>query len=444
MTATNKRHSPRCLPRARGGVSFARTSLMHVLILNQTFYPDVAATAQHMWDLAGHLAAHGHRVSALASRHLYGTNRPAGDAYEKVGGVEIHRVGGTSYGKGGLLKRAADFGSFYAAAALKLQQLPAPDVILALTSPPLIAGLASLQRTYRTGNGTRGPRFVYHVMDLYPDAAVASGLFRAGGVMDRSLGQVTAQTLRSADAVIALGRDMRERILQRYGRHVRADRIHVIPPWADGRELFPLDRAANPLAAELGLRDTFNLVYSGNLGVAHDVKTILEAIELTAGNARLCWLFIGGGKGLERLRERAARAAWARVRILPYQPRERLNQSLNLADVHLVSQLPPFIGLVVPSKLFGIMAVGRPTIMTGPREAECSRILTEHDAGIIVANGDAARLARAIDRLSNDPAACREMGDRARGAFERHYDRRIACGRITSILEAVCSTRRSR
>jgi glycosyltransferase involved in cell wall biosynthesis len=411
---------------------------MHVLILNQTFHPDVAATAQHMWDLAQHLAAHGHRVTALTSRHLYGTSRPAGEAYEKIGNIEVHRVGGTSYGKGGLLKRSADFGSFYAAAGLKLVQLPAPDVILALTSPPLIAGLAMMQRKFRMSDGGRPVRFVYHVMDLYPDAAVASGLFRAGGATDRALGQVTAQTLRSADGVIALGRDMRDRILARYGRYVRAGRIHVVPPWADGRELYPIGKSDNPLAVEMGLGDTFNVVYSGNLGVAHDVRTIIEAIELTAGNERIRWLFIGGGKGFDQLRDQASASHRPHVRILPYQPRERLNESLNLADVHLVSQLPPFVGLVVPSKLFGIMAVAKPTIMIGPAGAECSRILAEHDAGLVIPNGDARGLAGAIERLAGDAEAARAIGRRAREAFERRYDRRIACGRMMSILQSVC------
>lgn len=410
---------------------------MHVLILNQTFYPDVAATAQHMWDLAQHLAEHGHRVTALTSRHLYGTSEPAGDPYEKIGAIEIHRVGGTAYGKGGLAKRAADFGSFYAAAALKLQKLPVPDVILALTSPPMIAALGIAQKRFRTSDSGRAPRLVYHVMDLYPDTAAASGMLRAGGLADRALGQVTARTLAASDAVIALGRDMRDRILSRYGRHARPGHIHVVPPWADGRELFPLEKSAVPLAAELGLCDTFNVVYSGNLGVAHDVETILRAIDLTAANDRVRWLFIGGGKGLDHLREQATRARWPHVRILPYQDRDVLNQSLNLADVHLVSQLPRFVGLVVPSKLFGIMAVGRPTIMIGPADAECSRILLEHDAGLVISNGDARGLAAAIERLSNDQAMCHNIGRRARDAFDRHYDRRIACGRVMSILEGV-------
>jgi colanic acid biosynthesis glycosyl transferase WcaI len=260
-------------------------------------------------------------------------------------------------------------------------------------------------------------------------------VLRAGGLADHAFGRVTAQTLAAANAVIALGRDMRDRILARYGRYVRSDHIHVVTPWADGRELYPIEKHENPLAAELGAIDTFNIVYSGNLGVAHDVQTIVGAIERTLCHTNLRWLFIGGGKGLDQLRAQAARANWSHVRILPYQPRERLNQSLNLADVHLVSQLPPFVGLVVPSKLFGIMAVGKPTIMVGPREAECSRILVKHDAGAVTPNGDALQLTQTIERFAAEPESSLAMGRRARDAFDRHYERHLACDRIMAILE---------
>jgi colanic acid biosynthesis glycosyl transferase WcaI len=123
---------------------------VHVLILNQTFWPDVAATAQLMWDLARHLDRRGHRVTAVASRHFYGTDREIPAARERVGNIRIRRVRGTGFGKGsslGTLGRLSDFASFYAAAAVELTRVddPPPDVILALTSPPMIATLAALR-----------------------------------------------------------------------------------------------------------------------------------------------------------------------------------------------------------------------------------------------------------------------------------------------------------
>ena len=235
---------------------------MRVLILNQTFFPDVAATAQHMWDLARFLEQRGHRVTAVTSRNEYGTGRIIGPAFERIGRIEIHRVSGTRFGKTHLAGRLADFASFYAAAAVALWQLPSPEVILALTSPPLIATLAMLRKQL----GEHRTKLVYHVMDLYPDAAVAMGIMRFGSTMERTLMHISARALRASDAIIALGRDMNDRLVRRYG--VRAEGVHVVTPWADGRELYPLPRSSNALATELGLAGTFNIVYSGNLGLA--------------------------------------------------------------------------------------------------------------------------------------------------------------------------------
>lgn len=405
---------------------------MHILILNQTFYPDHAATAQHMWDLARFLVQSGHRVTALASRNVYGTSDAAFTAREVVDGVEIIRVGGTALGKRSIVHRMADFLSFYLAAGFELLRMPAPDAIVALTSPPMISALGGLATRLRRTPSRQRIRFVYYVMDLYPEAAVASKLFRRKGLIDRFFSFFTRRTLKGADGIIALGRDMEQLLLDHYGQRTCGQKIHIIRPWADGKELFPLARSENPLAHELGLADTFNIVYSGNFGIAHDVDTIIKAIELTAGDAgNLRWVFIGAGKRLKQLEEQAREKNWPHVRFFPYQPREILNQSLNLADGHLISQLPVFTGIVVPSKLFGIMAVGKPSIMIGPADCEVSRILSEHHAGVIVPNGEATALVAAVRQSASDAAT---MGQNARQAFMQHYDVQVACARLQDVI----------
>ncbi|CAA9421776.1 MAG: hypothetical protein AVDCRST_MAG64-2931 [uncultured Phycisphaerae bacterium] len=423
---------------------------MRVLILNQTFHPDTAATAQLMWDLARHLDTAGHGVSVITSRAFYGTDRLHDTARERYGSaIDVRRVGGTHFGKSsrlGVAGRLSDFGSFYAAAARELWAVETPDVILALTSPPMVATLAVALKAYRAALGARAPRVVYHVMDLYPDAAEAAGALKRGGPLARGLAAFTSRTLRRADATIALGRDMRERVLTQYvadaaERDALARRLHVVPPWADDVQLHPLAKQDNPLAAALGLAGTFNVVYSGNLGVAHDVATIVDAVELTRRRRGLCWVFIGGGVASERLGAEAARRAWPHFRALPFFPRDELNASLNLADVHLVSQLPAFTGVVVPSKLFGAMAVGRPTVIVGPADAECSRVLREHDAGLVVPNGDARGLAAAVERLRDDAECRTRMGCNARDALAAHYSAAVAMARIEQILEDACRGR---
>ncbi|HLL90033.1 MAG TPA: glycosyltransferase family 4 protein [Tepidisphaeraceae bacterium] len=412
---------------------------MHVLILNQTFHPDVASTGQLMWDLARHLRDAGHRVTVVTSRNFYGTNRRHDRAIDDYGGIVVHRVGGTALGKRSTLARLLDFASFYAAAGVKLYREPAPDVTLALTSPPKVATLAMLQRWFRRTPADRPVRFVYHVMDLYPDAIVASGMLSERSPLVRAVARVTRKTVATADATIALGRDMRQRIIDRY-TPPHPDRIHVVTPWADGDDLRPIDKVDNPLANELGLADTFNVVYSGNLGVAHDVYTIAAAIDATRDSRQLRWVFIGGGKRFDELREVSVEKRWPHLRLLPFQDRDKLNLSLNLADVHLVSQLPAFTGVVVPSKLFGILAVGKPTIMVGPGDAECSMILREARAGLVVPNGDAAGVVQAVRTLHDDVKLRRETGARARACFEARYDRRVCCGQIERLLSDVVAT----
>jgi glycosyltransferase involved in cell wall biosynthesis len=409
---------------------------MHVVILNQTFHPDVAATGQLMWDVARHLRQSGHRVTALTSRGFYGTQRLHERARETIDGVEIIRVGGTALGKVSHLARLADFASFYAAAGLRLSRIPRPDVILALTSPPLIATLAMLNKQFHSP--LQLPvKFVYHIMDLYPDAAMAMDVIDPSSHLGRLLRRMTCRTLDTADAVIALGRDMKERLLAVYHSHAKAERICVIPPWADGTNLDPLEKSQTQLAARENLNETFNIVYSGNLGMAHDLSTITAAIDATRRDLTMRWIFIGGGKRSDQLKQEAEQSRWPHVLFLPFQDRDQLNDSLNMADIHLVSQLPAFTGIVVPSKLAGILAIGKPSIMIGPADSECSRIISENAAGFVVPNGNPGLLLARIKLLREDAKARSEMGRNARAAFTATYDRPVACARIEAVLQSV-------
>ncbi|MGA2499095.1 MAG: glycosyltransferase family 4 protein [Tepidisphaeraceae bacterium] len=410
---------------------------MHVLILNQPFYPEVAATAQLMWDLAQDLDRHGHNVTAICSRHVYGTDQSHAQAYEKIGHIEFRRVGGTRFGRKNLVGRMSDFLSFYAAAFIEMQKMPAPDVILALSSPPMISLLGVFKRIFgRRRDGGR-VRLVYHVMDVYPDAAIAMGVLKPRSIVARIMSRLTRFTLENSDGIIALGRDMADLISQRYGIPRQSVHLHVIPPWSDGQQLHPMPRTESTLARQWGATDTFNLAYSGNLGMAHDVNTIAGAIERLKDDTGLRWLFIGGGNRFKAMQERAGRNCWKNVTFHPYQERAALLHSLNAADVHLVSQLPAFTGIVVPSKLYGIMAVGRPGIMIGPDDAECSRTIVENGAGYVVPIGDVDGLVARIRELRENEPLRLEMGRRAREAFERLYDRPIACNRIRQVLEGV-------
>ncbi len=399
---------------------------MRILLLNQVFHPDVAATAQHAHDLGRHLVAHGHEVAVIASRSLYGEKGAKLPRRKNIDGVEVHRVGQSLFGKAGILARVLDFGLFYVAAAFKAFTIRRPDVVICFTTPPFIALLGWLMRLMR------GSKFVYWVMDLYPDLPVACGVMQARSPITRIFESINRFCLRRADSVVVLGRCMLERVRR---KGVDRGQVTHIGVWSDHSEVKPLPREANPYREQWGLGDRFVVMYSGNFGLGHDVDTMLRAAEKLLRDDNLRFVFAGGGKKKAAV-DRFVRELGLRNCVLaPYQPRDRLDASLSCADVHLATLLEGVEGIMVPCKLFGIMAAERPTIFVGHPDSELARILIEHDAGIVVRQGDVDGLCQAITRLRTDPSLRQRMGRNARKALTHSFTRERSCEQWRELLE---------
>jgi len=393
---------------------------MKLLLLNQFFHPDLSATAQLATDLAEDLAARGHEVTVLAARGSY-LGGGALPARERHRGVEIVRVWSTSLGKASTVRRLVDYLSFFASAGLRAMALRRPELVLAMSTPPMVATIGAALRSLR------GIPFVYWLQDLYPDLAIEFGVLRRGGLRARLFGAASGWIQRRADRVVVLGHAMAERV-KTYG--VPSDRVHVVPNWADGDSLSPLSPLENGLRAALGLADKRVVLYSGNMGRAHDLATVLGAARALRHRADVVFLLIGAGA--KRHEAEAAAAVLPTVRLLPYVPRERLRESLSCGDVHVVTQTACTLGLLEPSKLYGAMAVGRPVLFIGPAAGEAAATVERERIGAVVAPGDVAGATSALERLLADE----DCGPRARAAFERSYDRRIRTQELSELLEA--------
>jgi len=403
---------------------------MRVLLLNQVFYPDVAATAQHAHDLARHLVDSGHEVTAIASRSIYGESGASLPARETVDGIEIRRVGRSLFGKSTIAARLVDFLLFYVLAVVECIRVRRPEVVVCFTTPPFITLVGWLMRR------VRGTRWVYWVMDLYPDVPVALEVMRPRAPLTRVLESIHRFCLRRADAVVVLGRCMLDRVR---AKDVDRGQLHRIGVWSDEQEVKPLARSENPYRAEWLLGDRFVVMYSGNFGLAHDVRTMCEAARRLAGDDRIRFVFVGGGKRKSEVEAFVGRHGLANCVLAPYQPRERLHASLSCADVHLVSIREGLEGLIVPCKLFGIMAAERPAIFIGDESSELARVLTEHACGFAIREGDVDGLVERILALVADADARRSMGERARAALSEAYARRRACEQWEALLRAVVS-----
>ena len=401
---------------------------MKVLLLNQVFWPDVAATAQHGHDLGRYLAQHGVQVTALASRSLYSETGKALPREGGVDGIRIVRAGQSRFGKTALAARAFDFVSFYLAALWRAIWLPRQDIVVCFTTPPFIAFVGILLRWLK------GTKVVCWTMDLYPDVPVAAGVLRRGSLAHSLFDAVDRFSLRHADRVVVLGRCMQQRLLE---KGVDPKRMEVINVWADGDEVSVRPIEGNALRTAWQVGDRFVIEYSGNFGIGHDGETMYRAMQATRADDSIRWVIVGGGTKRGELEAFVQAHDIVNAVLKPYQPREALGELLSLGNVHLVSVAENFSGLLVPSKFYGVLAAARPVLYVGPRESEVARVIEESKCGLVIEQGDSAGLVKAIETLHADPQLAQAMGRRAREVFERTFTRSHACERWLRLLQNV-------
>jgi glycosyltransferase involved in cell wall biosynthesis len=277
-------------------------------------------------------------------------------------------------------------------------------------------------------------------MDLHPEVEDRLGLLPGGRAVAAPLHAAGRFSYRGADFVVALGPHMARRI--REGKGVPGERIREIPVWSDPDEVRPVPHGENPLRRELGLEDAFVVMYSGNAGLAHRFEEVCHAMEVLDGDEGVEFVFVGGGPRAGEIRRFVRERGIGNFRYLDYLPRERLGESLSVADVHLLTLRPDMAGLAAPGKLQGILAAGRPCVMVGPRASEPGEVLSETGTGVVVEPGGdprrgGARVADVLRELRADPDRRRAMGRRAREAFEARFDRERGCRAWEALLREV-------
>jgi glycosyltransferase involved in cell wall biosynthesis len=308
--------------------------------------------------------------------------------------------------------------------------LPRHDVVVALTTPPLIAAAGLVAKALKRS------RLICWVQDLYPEIAIAFGALGPRSLAARSMSAVSRAVLSRCDAVVTLGAEMRKRCV---AAGAVEERTVVIPNWADAGSVRPIPHGTNPLRPGVAGAETVVAMYSGNIGRGHDVETLLEAARLLRERPGISFVFVGDG--VKRAMVEAAARSLPNVRLAAYQPRERLSESLSAGDIHLIALSSDVQGLAEPSKLYGIMAAGRPALFVGPAGSEVAHTLEREGCGKVLPNGDAQGLAAALLSLAADPGARAEMGARARRALQERYDRSVATRRFAEVCETVCGER---
>jgi putative colanic acid biosynthesis glycosyltransferase WcaI len=391
-----------------------------ICFFNRSYWPDQAATGQLLTELAEDLVSRfGCEVTVVAgpALHSAGQNqrrlRPVRS--ETHNGVRILRSASTTLHPARFAGRVTNYATYALSAAVASLQIGRPDVVVAMTDPPIIGRLA-IAAARRTN-----ARFVFLCEDVFPEVAQLLDHFDHP-LIGRSLDQLNRMLLREADATVAIGERMRERLVDEKGADPA--RVQVIHNWADCEAIRPGEKD-NAFSRAHGLVDKFVLMHSGNVGMSQNLGVLIEAASRLRDDARIVIAIVGDGALRQRLEGLVLERQLANVRFFPYQPKELLHESFAAADAFLVSLKPGVEGYIVPSKLYGILAAGRPYVAAVDPSCEVARLAAQYQCGVLAAPGDVDALTAAVLDLAADPMRAKQMGVNARELALR-FDRRAA------------------
>jgi colanic acid biosynthesis glycosyl transferase WcaI len=393
-----------------------------VLVFNQYYWPGVEATAHLLSELCAELASDYDITVITGSLRL--PEAKAGRSIHR--GVEIVRVRSSVYDRRRLLLRAANYITYLTQSLQAGLRQKKPDVVLCMTDPPFLADTAVIvARRFRVP-------LVVITQDVFPEIAVELGRLENPAVV-ALLRWMVAFYLRRADRVVAIGETMRDRLII---KGAPPERIRVIANWADAEAIQPLPHD-NPWAEEQGLDGKFVVMHSGNVGHAQNLDMLVRASTFMRDLEDLAILIIGTGARHAELVELADRLSVDHVRFLPYQEREVLSQSLSAAHVHVVGLAHGLSGYIVPSRLYGILAAGRPVIVAADPESETARVVTRIGCGVVVPPGRHDLLAKAIRSAHDGEFDLERMGELGREYLMTEANRDHATARYRALLEEV-------
>lgn len=384
-----------------------------IVFLCLVFHPDTSASSILFTDLFRRLAADGTPVRVLCGFPSKDGAVGAVPRRERFGEIEIVRCGLRIEGKRSLLSRAIVYSSFLLHAGWKILRLGDGATVLGGTDPPFTAAALWLLSCLR--------RFTYQciLLDAYPDGLVALGRLDARSPLTRLWRLLNRLSYRRAERVLVIGRDMIDLLHRTYG--LDPGEITYIPHWGTAEVESAGEMSREALLDRLGLGEKFVVQYSGNMGLWHDIETLVHAAELLRDDPRIHFLFIGKGMRRAGAEQLSRRLGLANVTWLDFMPRERLPETLAGCDVALISFRAGLEGVAVPSKLYGILASGRAVLAQAPGDSEVARVVIEERCGVVVPPGDACTLAGAVRSLVTDPEGVRAMGRRAREAYHANY-----------------------
>ena len=397
-----------------------------VIFLTQFFYPEPAATAQLLTELAVELVARGLSVTVYTAQPTY-YERQKLPRKETFRGVEIVRLFSTRFSKQRLYGRLINSLTFLLAVLLRLLFSRDQRPLLIVTVPPFLGWVGWLVYLMRRR------KYIFLVHDVYPDMAIQLGYIKKTGFIARIWEVLNQRVYNHASAVVVLGDRMKQVIEKRIKNS--ATSVEVIHNWADGHFIMPRSKEENWFVQKHDLTGKTVILYSGNIGLFHDLETIIEAADCLRGIRDLVFLFIGEGGKKGKIIRMVHQRGIDNVMLLPYVSRHQLPYSLAAGDIGIVTLERGVEGFCVPSKLYYYLAAGQAILALVGKSSEVADIVEEWKCGFRVDQGDIDGVVNALKLWYKDRSLLEQMKSNARRCFEARFTKEKAVARYHQILK---------
>lgn len=398
----------------------------NLLIYAHYYYPDVASTGQILTELAEGLNDTFHttvictvpsytgKISQYYRKHKY--------YYENINGVDVLRIRVPEFRKSFALSRIFNILSYFFSAVFATFRVEHQDYIFTISQPPILGGMLGV-----IGKHIKKAKLIYNIQDFNPEQVMAVDFTHNKLVLSIMM-LLDKYSCQQANKVIIVGRDMIETLQKRFQKMVP---YAYINNWINEKEIYPLpeDNArVLKFKRKYGLENKFVIMYSGNIGLYYDLLNILKTIEKFKKTEDVIFAFIGEGSVLEELRTYKEAHHLSNVVFIPYQPKSELIYSLNAGDVHFVVNAKGIKGVSVPSKLYGVMAVGKPVLGIMEEGAEARLIVEEAKCGMSVKPGDYSAIEDLIRKYIGlrDSRELKNMGEMGRKFLTEHLTKEVS------------------
>lgn len=384
-----------------------------VWVISELYYPEETSTGYFMTGIAEGIAL-SREVRVVCSQPTYASRGTLAPREEQHNGVIVRRCFGTRFSKDVLSLRLVNIITLCWSIFFHiLQKVNKRDQVIVVTNPPVLPVLVMIACRIRRA------RYYLLIHDVYPDVLVACGLISRHSIAKKLIDCISSVVYRSSEQIIVLGRDMKARLNRTPG--LSPEKTVIIPNWGDTELIRPANPMANPLLVSLGLESTFVIQYSGNMGRTHGLEDIVEAARLIRNDENIRFLLVGRGAKKRWLQRTVLGHRLSTVTILDNQQRTDLGLLLTACHVAVISLVSGMSGVSVPSRLYNVLASGRPIIAICDADSEVAQLVREHAIGWVVPTGQPVRLARVFKDAEAARPILNEMGKRARQLVEREF-----------------------